>query len=1110
MADRTPYRMRGFIVPFLNQTNDNLWASESSIDQGKARTGIPDSGGNDLVLAGKGNLSESIDIKTFRGGHLTDAPAFVWKKKTDTDYYGFDQPNIISDLNIFINNLGSGTTKYTPGDAIQLPKKNKIMVVYEETGSTDNKIYIALKSYTSKIVETVLVDTTPVSFWASTKRQNPCLCLLPDESIICAYWVIDIENSMANIHVNRSIDNGSTWQKISSRALPEDIDTQGSFGAGASGFELDNLSMAANSHQVLLFAGIVAHNESLTNANIIKQYASTSEGATFHLISENDSSVQYADPKVVSFNDVFIISIINDTDTVGFTRLANAFEDLQKKITTVALNNKTTFNTLKVANLTANRWEKYNRAMWVDKDGRMYTAHVLDATGGSWEPQYLECWYSDLKGVTLDKYGQNWTNFGMEPGATSGQLSIVNSSSNGIGKLVAASGVGSQEIFCNWGDGTSNNYKKSIFLISLGGWATRNYPPLTNYPLDSQTAYNILDWIPIDLPDTGATWTKVTTGTPTVQLSKKLLLDGSSSDLEYYKKTITDKTNGAIVHCKMITKVSTTTTAGAGFSVQIQETGSTNTIKIRVVLESDAIHLKDMIGGTQVSDTNIDASEYDFILFVDNSTNAAHLYYSIAPDLNGSPRKYKKLSKTGLATSGTTTQEIQWGILGNNNRVKTEFYYLSFSVGAGCGKGYAPKREIRPKQYPPEGYFCAVYQESAISSFGGPARESDSYSIDPRYDNPIDRILYNVSPTRSVKWSTTPVSDPDTTPVAEQKIAWYLSPDLGGAVDTKPLRDSIGIHFAKVNFREFEIEKYSGGSWSSVGSFSNAWRGGSSFPFIRKGKNIISNTTANRGYLNFNECMGWRIFLDDGAGNTVQRVISGNSAGPLKNTASLANSILTLKSPKSTDPTSGTAYLIPESCTVILNNIGELAALRIKIASQKTASGSIAIGNMVMGPIIIPAPQYSRGRTITFEADVSENQTSDGILYSKKTGIGGRVIRIAWTEGVDISDLYVGNAAPDTYTIYSYGDPVSSVGSAPTTAMGLVRYLNGSNLPLVYLPQIIPGQATQIISDYNDHVMCTMGNDVQIESVLGSESESHLTVGGEVFRVSTIVLRETR
>ena len=108
-----------------------------------------------------------------------------------------------------------------------------------------------IKSYTTKVISSYEVSSIKTGALGSLK-QLPALCLLPDNSVICAYWVNDDIKDVAQIQVSRSTDDGQTWTVISSRAIKSDIDTSGTFGAGAAGFELGRLSMAANSHSVLL------------------------------------------------------------------------------------------------------------------------------------------------------------------------------------------------------------------------------------------------------------------------------------------------------------------------------------------------------------------------------------------------------------------------------------------------------------------------------------------------------------------------------------------------------------------------------------------------------------------------------------------------------------------------------------------------------------------------------------------------------------------------------------------------------------------------------------------------------------------------------------------
>ena len=219
--------------------------------------------------------------------------------------------------------------------------------------------------------------------------------------------------------------------------------------------------------------------------------------------------------------------------------------------------------------------------------------------------------------------------------------------------------------------------------------------------------------------------------------------------------------------------------------------------------------------------------------------------------------------------------------------------------------------------------------------------------------------------------------------------------------------------------------------------------------------------------------------------------------------------MLQIEGAKSTDPTSGTAYLIPDSVTILLHNVGDLAGIKIRITAQRTLEGYYQIGQMVLGNLIMPAGQYSRGRTIALNADVVESTDNNGVLRSRRAGRGGRVARVAWTDGVDISALYETNADPDYWKINTSGNAIAAQGSAPTTMLGLVSYLAGSTEALVYLPHIEKtANSSSVINRYHDHILCTMGNDVQIESVIGSENRP--TGEGEVFRVGTVVLRETR
>ena len=1098
-TDRSPNYLRGFIVPLQNFTNSNIWTSESNYTQGTGRGGIPTSTkSTSLILTAKGTQSKDIDIQTHRSGHISDDAGFIWKESTDPDYLGSDVPTMISSLSVAVSNGGSALLQYISRDAIRLPS-GKLISVAEKITPTLNSIAITIIDLDGSSSSSTIHNADVAALGG--QKRFPCICLMPDDSILVAYWVTNDLENLANIEIQRSTDDGDNWAMVSSRAIPSDINTANTFGAGNAGYDLDRLTMASNSSQVLLFAGLLVHDENKANGNIIYQYASTSEGMKFALIaqtSETTGNLFYY-PDVVQYNNAFIVSWIKSQDSIAFTRLSNAFENINTKLAVSAADTLSTdFN---VATNTGGgsqtRNTDGNKSMWLDTDGRIQLAYVKAS-----DHREMHGAFSDLQGVSFPDYGKAWIEWGEDiSGVPIPRMTKLGD--GGIVNISGVPGIGGQDIFFQWDPDGTNLYKDSIFLLSMGGYTSVNYPSLLEYSLDQNRGYTTLDWIPIDVPDQGSTWTKNTSGSPTDTLTTKLALSCASAETISYSRAVSDKTNGLVVHAQTSNIVGGSVTRGNGIRVQMQEQGSTNTIKVEVIIGATTIYVYDVhagYGSPIASATGLSLTITDILMYIDNKGNKVDVYYGEGSN----PRKYTKLSGA-LTTDPNTTQNIEWGQISSSGTARSADWHLfSFSEGTPAGLGITD--QLVAKNYAPQGFYTPIDGGLKISTLDGPAREGDQYSIVARYDTPIDRVLYSISPSREVAWKSTAITtDPDSNNPPEEKIAWVLDSTLLGT-DSKPISDSLGIHLANINFREVTIEKYSSSSWSTIATFSNAFDY-QDFNFSRSGNSII-NTDATGAFLHFNEAAGWRVVLDNGGGTIVVRKVATNSEGVLAATSS-KKAVLQLEDAKGADPTSGTAYLIPSSLTILLHNIGNIAALRITIPAQRTREGYFQIGSMVMGPLFIPAGQYSWGRTINFEADISENESTNGVLRSSRLGSGGRTVRIAWTEGIDISALYEAAADPDYWKVSTAGSPVAAVGSAPMSILGICSYIDGSVEALVYLPSISHGAATtEILNRYHDHVLCTMGSDVQIEHVVGDENRP--TGEGEVFRVGTIVLRETR
>ena len=519
---------------------------------------------------------------------------------------------------------------------------------------------------------------------------------------------------------------------------------------------------------------------------------------------------------------------------------------------------------------------------------------------------------------------------------------------------------------------------------------------------------------------------------------------------------------------------------------------------------SNRIHVYDVHAGYTtplVSATGLDLPDgVQILMYLDNDTGDVYVNYAPA----GRPLQYVELTGR-LSIDSNTTQQVYWGSPNAHTAtVRGDYKFFSYSVGDANGIQWSAG-DTNARQYAARGFYTTLTGGLELSTLDGAAREGETYTIDPQYGSPVQRVLHSVSPSPSVGWKSDTVNDADVDAVSAQSIAFMMNTALQGSAVTHIQSEATGIHLTGVNFKSFSVEIHNGTTWSKVATVRNSVYGASGFSFARTGA-AVTSTDADGVYLHLNECAGWSILLDDGAGNVVQRRIESSGSGVLSNTTS-KRAYVTLAGVKQTDPTTGTAHLIPSACTVILNQ-SEYAGLRIVIDSQKTAEGRFEIGTMVMGAVVITSPQYGRGRTIAFESNVIESEMPSGTLYSQRRGAGGRVIRVAWTDGVDTSSLFADPAAPDHYSLYS-GDPIAARGDAPTTMMGLVQYVNGSRDAVVYLPSLPKLPSTHItLNRYHEHMLCTLGTDMQIEHVIGDENLSDNT--GEVFRVSTILLREVR
>jgi hypothetical protein len=77
-TNTTPDKMRGFIIPTVNITNDNIWNAQSTFTQQNPRAGVakPSQAYTGLTLAMAGEQSQDITVETIEGGTPGEKASF--------------------------------------------------------------------------------------------------------------------------------------------------------------------------------------------------------------------------------------------------------------------------------------------------------------------------------------------------------------------------------------------------------------------------------------------------------------------------------------------------------------------------------------------------------------------------------------------------------------------------------------------------------------------------------------------------------------------------------------------------------------------------------------------------------------------------------------------------------------------------------------------------------------------------------------------------------------------------------------------------------------------------------------------------------------------------
>jgi hypothetical protein len=1099
--------MRGFISP-LKFNVDSFWMDETSALQNTPRAGVPRASQNSpMILQASGLMNEGdiVQVRTVRAGHvgLEGRSQLQFRPGESGDWYGRDAYNICS---YWERVAGSNTIQFRPRDAIQASDGSVYVTVEKQDGS----------DYDVMVIKRTPQGTfeTPISLYTFSGSiaegfLHSGICEMEDGSLIVAHWSIDGDRELAQINIHKSEDAGASWSQVSTDAIanniwdfPIDIQNKGSFGIGTAGADLSRIRIRSIGGQTLMTLHIIKHNNSLGfNQSILYQYLSTNGGLTFEQVAENDDGGFFNhDLQVVNggFNITFV-EFPASPRVLVLARLASASSPIAS-----AVRYDISTNT-NLQNGGANNHES-DLSAWIDTDGKYYA--VARMIQGTTADQTLVFQSEDG--------GYNWSQMGI--GSSSVFVNYENSSIHNsdsasnlyLTQFVGCSQGGEGLLFHNTAGTAASAYDEVLGCFQIGGYSTVTAPPYRAFSGDTERMRWSVNWIPLQLPGSLG-WTAVGTGVQTLNNGYVNITTTALTQRYYRRSGFTGTLDNGIVARVRIT-LNTGTILKPILQLQISD-GSSTSYKVSVRASETQLDLYDEIAGAQIGPLRLvdNTLETDILIGISGS----NVYAWYRGNSSGSPRTWSNLGDTSSLTSGTATSNyIYFGAIGNGSIRDLDLHECHFSFDAMTGLQLAfgqTGRELWSRPYPGLGYSVKLDGDLFISTRDGATQEVDTWQIEPRFDYPLDNMIYTISPSKRTPWRS-PVTSPGPNPTA--RIALYVDPSQEV---TELENDILGVCLENVNFQNFKIQRHNGSAWIDIGTVDNSVYSGG---FTRTGAAIFSSASPGAvqfPYLMFNECQGWRVKLDDGEGNITFRKIASNSEGPFIQTSSKF-AVLTLEGIDGSEPTSGTATIIPDSVATVIyldnqsTSWRDTKAIGIEITSQETLEEYLQIGLITAGPLFVPGRQYSRGRQITETQSIEDIETLDGTIFSRNTGNNGRTVRISWTDGVDISGLFEENPEPDYWRGSNRGDAIANWGDAPEALQGFYRYLEGGIYPTVYIPSFggsIDGDnQVQVFNRRGDHMTSRISRPVQITNILGDEMEG--LGSGEVYRVGSIILEEIK
>ena len=1116
-SNRTQYQ--GLLIPDVRTRQPTaLWDAESSYTEASPRPGrpVPSRDTEALLLASGAQADGTVlDLLAVEGGPVGRDPraaGLAWKNSGDgaNVYRGREIPATLSGREVIDWRTGAGTGLSHP-DAVTLRQdayRDRVVVVAQEAPSTS--IVARYRDTDGTISGKVTIHDGATLGHGLT----PCLVECGDR-LFCLHWAPGTGSAVDEffLRVQMSLDGGATWETVRQRAtrLRGVVETVGF--TGSKQYEPRHLSAAYLRGQVVVVAHFwenISSAITLYNADVMAQWASSNLATKLERVRLDVASAiapAAGQTAVIAAGGVFVKALAATDGTIYVGRSGSAYDSIGGTDTGQAAGS--------LATTGPPRQTDADITLVADDVGLLWLYYRVADTADN-DKQTIRVLFSEDDGETWQTVGSSDT-----PGT--GTTSLW-----GIGRTVSVHNAGAYltGLAATWQRGrvvmahtwvaTTGTNDESLALAYLGG-----YSDLTIAPIEAGAEltdrhpwqYTLL---PIERAQDLTMWTATSAGVNSNSLNAagyELLSSGDGASTGQLYVSAADGTTGDALMVATFAADS----AGAGASATNDRTAfafrvddGARGVELGIYVGNGEFGVYDRVAASQLGFvTGYGAIVVEWRIGVYASENASILRcrvwyraWSTSED-----RTWTFVGAYSLSDDGGTvgSNRVQFGCLNTTTaQADLEVYHgPHWTVGdtttSTCLAGSAYTWDVWAAATDNPDHLSLtpmsslpVYVSGGVSvrAVDGPAMASDSWTLAPAHEYPIERVWPSYARSPRVRWRS--VDD-----TAQVTIALSLDPDLLGTVDSAVGAPLYALWLGGINWRFGSLQRYTGSTWVSVATIDAAEAFGN-LSCTRTGATIVpaSDTTHQ---IAGQELVGWD-YRELAPPGVVRRITSNRGGRWATGTSAGPRARLMLNKVDDTEATSTDAVLSARNACIVFEHDPSVAVAgwRLVIDIQDTVEGFFEVGSMMLGPVWVSGQPTDWGRRTEQILGTAYRRQQDGAIQAAHPTPAAMSVEVAWTGGVDSRQFHNGTTEP-TYIETTSTAGIEGAATWAATVYDLQHELAalGSH-PVVYLPRIEYDAAsdTRTLTRWYDYLLAHVPRGLRITHAVGDEgTDETMTVG---------------